>query len=70
MRITPVRETMPPTFSTTVNGSLSEGITEQVKDMTVGTRKVMTVASGSGRYVNESVNSQQSVFSHGACSRL
>lgn len=55
IRVTPSREIAPPIFSWVVKGSLREGMSEQMSERTVGTRNVMTVASGSGRYDSESV---------------
>ena len=52
MRTTPTKETAPASCSARVNGSWIS--IEQAQQAAIGARKVMTVASASGRYWSES----------------
>ena len=54
MRTTPRKEIMAAICSLRVNGS-SRRMNEQAQQATIGARKVMTVASLSGRYWSESL---------------
>ncbi len=55
INITPMRDIRPPRISIEVNGSLSCGSRWQNSDTPIGTRKEITVASGSGRYETASI---------------
>jgi len=54
MRMTPAREIRPPSCSVRVKGSLMN--LEHAQQLTVGARKVMTVASERGRYWSDPKN--------------